>query len=250
MLDILGRWLFKLPPFFFFTSILLIMARIVYGALATEIRGSIGGTTFQGNAYGFSVKNKANMARLQSERQREAHRRLDYVVKGWQQISQEQRDKWTAWAIAHPVQASNNPSAILDGYGYWLKYNLMHTMWVSTYLAAPNEGTLSLPSLTPYVNNSAGVLAINPVPSFEASAIFFNLYMSPPIPPTKGFSDSYTRAIIVLPVTSGNADITSYYNAVFGSIPPSGSRIMVELQLWGGSIPYIFGSQKFILEVS
>jgi len=34
------------------------MARIIYGAIGTEIRGKVGGTVFQGNKHGYTIKNK------------------------------------------------------------------------------------------------------------------------------------------------------------------------------------------------
>jgi hypothetical protein len=225
------------------------MARITYGSIATEINGSVGGQTFQRNAYGFSIKNKPNMARLQSIKQNEQHRRLDYVVKGWQEISNTQRNHWIAWALAHPVQAVHNAMAVLSGYAYFLKYNLLHTMFVSTYLADPNPGTLALPAINPYLVFSGGALSINPQPVTDVGAIFFNLYLSPNMPPSRGFSDSYTRAIIVLPLISGNVNISSYYQGVYGHLPTSGNILFCELQLFGGSIPYIFASQKFVLTI-
>ena len=225
------------------------MARIIYGSIATEINGSVGGSTFQRNAYGFTMKNKPNMARLQSIKQNEQHRRFDYVVKGWQQITSAQRASWVSWALAHPVPAKHNAMAVLDGYSYFLKYNLIHTMFVSTYLAEPNPGTLALPSIVPYLVFSGGNLSVNPQPASDVAAIFFNLYLSPPMSVTRGFSDSFTRAMIVLPLVAGNVNISSYYLSVFGSLPTSSNYIFAEFQLFGGSIPYIFASQKFVLTV-
>jgi len=225
------------------------MARIIYGSLATEINGSVGGQTFQRNAYGFTIKNKPNMARLQSLKQNEQHRRFDYVVKGWQQITSAQRASWSAWALSHPIPARHNSMAILSGYSYFLKYNLLHTMFVSTFLAEPNPGVLALPAINPYLVMFGGNLSVNPQPAVDVAPIFFNLYLSPPMSQSRSFSNSFTRAMIVLPLVSGNVNISSYYQSVFGSLPASGNSIFAEFQLFGGSIPYIFASQKFILTI-
>jgi hypothetical protein len=225
------------------------MARIIYGSIATEINGSVGGSTFQRNAYGFTMKNKPNMARLQSIKQNEQHRRLDYVVKGWQQITEVQRSSWNSWALSHPIPAKHNAMAVLTGYTYFLKYNLLHTMFATNYLAEPSAGVLALPSINPYLVYSAGVFSVNSQPDVDILAIFYNLYLSPPMSKTRGFSDSFTRAISIFDLVAGNHDITSAYQAVFGIVPTSGVNIFAEFQLWGGSIPYIFASQKFILNV-
>jgi len=225
------------------------MARITYGAIATELRGSVGGSTFQKNKFGFTMKNKPNMARLQSVDQNAQHRLLDYIVKGWQQITDAQRASWSAWALAHPVQSKHNPSAILDGYTYFLRYNLEHALFVSTYLAEPNPGTLALPSINPYLVFFGGALSVNPQPTVDTPAIFFNLFLSPPMAKTRSFSNSFTRGMTVLPLQAGNVDISSFYLGKFGHLPATGNTVFAEFQLWGGSIPYIFGSQKFVLTV-
>lgn len=225
------------------------MGKITYGSLVTEIRGSVGGQTFQKNAYGYSIKNKPSMSRLQSEAQNAQHRRLNYIVKGWQQITQAQRDAWEAWAIAHPIPSKFNPSSYLSGYNYFLKYNLQRCMFVDTYLAEPNLGTVNLYPFTPTLFNNAGALLFNPAPSVDNTNVFMNLYMSPPQPQSRGFSNSPTRALIALDARVQAFDLTSFYTGIFGFVPPVGSFIFTELQLWGSSIPYIFGSEKFILNV-
>jgi hypothetical protein len=226
------------------------MARIIYSAIVTSIRGSIGGTTFQQNAFGFSVKNKPAMSRVGSIRQHEQRRRLNYVAQGWLSISDANRASWSAWALAHPVASKHNPSSILSGYQYFLKYNLIHTMFVSTFLAAPNPGTLVLPNIAPIITLSAGVLSINLLPVSDVLAIFGNLYLSAPQKKSHTFSSSFTRAIIVKDFTTGLYDITSFYLAVFGILPSIGDTIFFEVQPFGGSIPYIFASQYFTVIVS
>ena len=127
------------------------MARITYGGIATSIRGSIGGSTFQGNAFGFSIKNKPNMARLQSQLQNFQRQLMDMVIRSWGQLTDAQRSAWNAFAIAHPVYSANNPSAQLTGYLWYIKYNLIYALSYNSTVAAPNEGTPVVPILHPYM---------------------------------------------------------------------------------------------------
>jgi len=46
-----------------------LMARIIYGAIGTEIRGKVGGTVFQGNKHGYTIKNKGLNTNNTSSRQ-------------------------------------------------------------------------------------------------------------------------------------------------------------------------------------
>lgn len=226
------------------------MARIIYSALVTSIRGSVGGTTFQQNAFGFTVKNKPAMSRIGSIRQHEQRRRLNYVAQGWISLTDAQRASWVSWALAHPVASNHNPSSILSGYQYFLKYNLIHTMFVSTFLAEPASGMLVLPNIAPIVTLSGGVLNFNLLPVSDEPQIFCNVYISAPQQKTHTFSSSFTRAIIVRDLSAGLFNITALYIALFGSLPAIGDTLFFEVQPFGGSIPYIYASQYFNIIVS
>ena len=96
---------------------------------------------------------------------------------------------------------------------------------------------------------SGAVLNFNFNPSVDAPPIFANIFMSPPQIKTHGFEMSKTRGIIIGSIANSVIDISSYYVASFGQLPLTGDHIFVELQPFGGSIPYIFASQYFIITV-
>ena len=68
------------------------MARITYSGLVTSIRGKVGGTVFQANAYGHTVKNSPNMVRPNTPDQQLSKVILSKAVKLWSEISQPERD--------------------------------------------------------------------------------------------------------------------------------------------------------------
>jgi len=76
------------------------MARVKYGALITEIKGKVGGSVFQGGRSGGIVKNLPQGLVRHSRRlgTSEAKNSISFsqVTKGWSQLSQIQRDTWSA----------------------------------------------------------------------------------------------------------------------------------------------------------
>lgn len=226
------------------------MARIIYSGLVTGIHGSVGGSTFQSNAFGFTVRNKPNITRLNSLSQNERKRKLDYVTKGWGTLTQIQRDQWTAFAIAHPQRSIHNPDAILNGFQFFVKWNLVETMFVSTFRASPSEGSFSLPTLNPYLAIAGSVLNFNPNPSFTTYSLFANLYLSPPVKGYATYAKNKTRAIAFMDFGGGNTDITAAYTEKFGVIPAVNSFIFCELQLWSAIPTLLYPSQYFTIQVS
>jgi hypothetical protein len=225
------------------------MARIKYGSIATEIRGSIGGTTFQGNAYGFTVKNKANMARLQSVSQNEKHRIVTEISQRWFIITQAQRDHWNAFALAHPVPAKHNSDAVLTGYTYFLKYNLIRCNSGVSPLDEPTDGTITLPVVYPSVrldspylwwNNNAGGVYLDWA---------FNCYLSPPQKATQSYNMSKTRYMAHGNITAGDVQVDAGYKSFFGVLPAVGDILFAEFQPWGLYIPFIPQSQYFVIHV-
>lgn len=226
------------------------MGRIVFGAIATEIRGSVGGTTFQGNAYGFTVKNKANMARLQSVAQNELHRLITFVSQYWLTLTQAQRDHWTAFAISHPVSSNNNPAAVLSGYNYFLKYNLIRGVGGVVPMDEPTDGTLSFPSFSPSLWLDSGHLWFNLNAGGPYMDMAYNFYLSPPTKKTQGYRQSSTRYIENANMNSSWQDCNANFLKFFGKLPSVGDRIFAEVQPWGQYIPQIPQSQYFILTVT
>jgi hypothetical protein len=226
------------------------MARIVYGAIATEIRGSIGGSTFQGNAYGFTIKNKPNMARLQSVSQNEKHRLVTLISQFWFSLTQAKRDHWTAFALAHPVASKHNPSAVLTGYTYFLKYNLIRAQGGVVVLDEPTDGTLVLPPSAPALSLSGGDLYFNVTSDAFYPEWAYNVYLSPPVRASQSYNASKTRYMENGNFANSNVNVSANYLSAFGSLPAVSDTIFCEVQPWGQYIPAIPQSLYHILIVS
>jgi hypothetical protein len=102
-----------------------IMARIIYGALAESIRGSIGGTTFQKNAYGYTIKKKPNMIHPNSEWQQAQKIIFSKAVLAWSNLTTAQRLDWDSWASTYPQYAKNNPSSQLSGFAVFVRQHCL-----------------------------------------------------------------------------------------------------------------------------
>lgn len=218
------------------------MARIIYSGIVTKIAGSVGGTTFQGNAYGFSVKNKANMIRPNSEDQRLRKLILSTAVKNWSTMTPAGRDNWNTFAATFPQYAKHNPSSVLSGFAVFVKWHTAYYLGVGL-----SDFVDSAPTLTPSVMDSAtlvitnvgGVLTISPTWAVGDESWNVNYYISRSFAPAQNFIGTSPRFIRMGTSVDGPLVITTQYAAKFGAIPPVGSILNVGLQLFeesGGKV--------------
>ena len=115
------------------------MARIKFGGIVSAINGSIGGTTFQKNRYGFTVKQKSNIVKPNSPLQRKRQNQVAEVSREWRNLTNSQRNAWRSYAESYPVPSRLNPNAYLDGYSYFLRYREFNKIAnVGGVLANPN----------------------------------------------------------------------------------------------------------------
>src|SRR5690606_31037464 len=107
------------------------MARIKYTALVESIRGSIQGTTFQRNAYGYTVKGKPNMVNPNTNLQSASKRNMSGIAQAWSSLSDSDRNAWDTWAATNPVPSRLNPDANLTGFAQFTRWH--NIRWLYAY---------------------------------------------------------------------------------------------------------------------
>jgi len=93
-----------------------LMARIIYGAIGTEIRGKVGGTVFQGNKHGYTIKNKGLNTNNTSSRQRSMKSNIIAVTQAWRSLSSTQRTNFIALPQLIPNTIKKTGTSKLGGY--------------------------------------------------------------------------------------------------------------------------------------
>lgn len=128
------------------------MARVTYGALVTELKGSIAGTTFQNNPSGAIARSRPYTPVNPSAEQSDRQLALINLVAYWPTLSVANRNLWNALAAAHNKINDWGNYVKLNGYQWMMSYNLnAYTVgdapwpYPQSYLLAtpPNAFTLS-----------------------------------------------------------------------------------------------------------
>lgn len=216
------------------------MARIIYSGLATEIRGSIGGTTFQKNAYGFTIKNKPNMIKPESPGQDVQKRFLLLMLQTWQAMSGTERTNWSTFANTYPQYSKNNPTSQLDGYGVFLRYNMQQQIFNTFVQTDPGIHSQILVPPTIEIKSNGTEMAYTMTAPTPNLLINYNAYISRVVTQSTNYISTRTRYMWSDVVRNRTDDIQAKYANTFGRVAVEGEKLFVRLVFFEGTGAFVF----------
>lgn len=215
-----------------------------------SIRGSIGGSTFQANAYGYTIKRKPNMVKPNSALQNNRKLIFSQVTRAWRDLTQAKRDEYDSWASTYPQFSKYNPESQLSGYAVFVKYNTLRVLSGAAILTATLQAPPDTDSLTYEVENNAGALAVNidSTTGDEDWRILF--FLSRKFTATQLFIGTSPKYI----KDSTNADqsvtITTEYTNIFGYVPSVGDLVALDALLIADNAPKVLARDSDVYTVA
>jgi hypothetical protein len=224
------------------------MARIIYGALAT-IRGSIGGTTFQQNAHGHTIKNKPNMSVPNSDKQNATKRAVVKCTQAWSDLGAT-IDSWNSYAIAFPQYTKHNLSSRLSGFEVFLLRNLPAYIYGGYILMEPSMVSTVNPIFTPTLVSTTGsiILTFNGSPSpLDVDGFIFS---SPGALSERYIPKNSLRLIKATNNMTDYIDLYADYMSKMGRYPLPGEKVMIGIKVYGDVTAASYARQVFTLTVT
>ena len=207
------------------------MARIKFSAFVSEIRGTVAGTTFQKNKYGYTVKNRPNMVRPRSSRQFINQIDFTWAQRQWALLTETNRAAWNSWAEEFPQYAKNNPEAQLNGYNVFARNQYFRKLANLGLLTEPNPVPIEPPTYedTFVIYNDTNEDIQVTTPTFSATDAYWMLFFaSAPVKGSKSFLNTNTRFMFANALVSATViPFTDQYLSAFGQLPPFGSKIHI-----------------------
>lgn len=206
------------------------MARIKYSGLIDSINGSIGGTTFQNNRYGFTIKRKPSGNKNATPNQQVRRNAMYSVQQEWIALTPAERSNWNTYASTFPTPTRLDPSVYLNGINLFEKYHLLRKLWTQTVLANPSGAQQTLSGLGISIQNAAGVLDADVAATVSGGNWYSLVFLSRPLRPTSNLAKNNTRFVQAANVSASyNQNMTTAYQNVFGFIPVNGDTIQYRL---------------------
>lgn len=157
------------------------MARVEYGAIITDINGSIGGFTFQQNKAGKIVRLRPGTQKTPTSKQTVAQSRHSGFLAGWQNLSIADKEAWNDFADLHTKTDRWGQDKTLTGQNWYESINQ-----VLLQLSIPNISsppTYSLPPAVPVfdVILTASDLEIDFNPNFQPTDTDLVIWSTQPV---------------------------------------------------------------------
>jgi hypothetical protein len=226
-------------PFFLLTKFQ-IMARIQYGSIVSNIRGSVGGTTFQNNKYGFTVKSKSNPGNGSSIWRAGIKNSCITAVQAWSTLDPEVQTTWNSFAATHPQPVKHNPTSYLSGYALFIKWQMSllaagQNMNFTPSFIIQDQNTYE-PTLT--IGNTG--LTVNLHGLNAIFDVYHMISMSIPYPSFRAIQKNALRLIQSVPLPAQDYNISDSYMAHFGRLPASQNEVLMSVRCLVASAPWFY----------
>lgn len=157
------------------------MARIVYSGLVTEIKGSVGGTTFQSNRSGYIVRNKQYKGPVRSVGNVEAGRAFAIASRRWSLLSSAQQSAYNTMASSYQYTDLWGKTKTLTGFQWFMAStnNQFRVDGIGLPLAPAGDPTIIPPVLGLTATSTFCNVDVLDISSTNADLIF--IYATPVI---------------------------------------------------------------------
>lgn len=211
------------------------MAKIKFGTIVSDIRGSIDSVTFSRSRYGAYARKKVTPVNPNTERQSDVRTMFGAASSGFRSLGKAVIDAWNA--VAPEYTRANIFGDNLPLSGQTLYTKLKTQLLVLGQVTDPSPiNPVTIPQVTAdnvVADVSTGTIVIEELAATGAGQVIA-IYASAPVSAGRTFfSRSQMRLVTTKPVSGAQADldITTAYESVFGDIlttPFVGQKLRVE----------------------
>lgn len=145
-----------------------------------ELKGSIGGNTFQRNRSGQIVRARPRVGKKSTAKQNTAHADIAFWNYMWQQIGETSRGNWNTYATIWTKGNRFGVTKYLTGANWFMSCNAIGALITGTYYSDPQPHTLpaDAPAYTVYMSSDKLFITIDPAFDYTNNAL--GLYVTIP----------------------------------------------------------------------
>jgi len=196
---------------------ILIMARVIYSSQVDEIKGSIGGLTFNANVAGKGIRLKPRNKYTSSVVQNEYKSMYTSICNAWNALDTNVKEEWAIEAVAIDTFNAWGEQKIWSGLNFFVSAQMGRLLIdddLMGYVGALES--IQAPTITVYTVNS-NEISLTLLSSVSDTDYYYMFYLSPPN--TLGFKKQRTQLRFVYAAALNGAvdvDLTEAFESAFG----------------------------------
>lgn len=193
------------------------MALIQVGSLISNIKGSVGGTTFSNNRAGTVAKKRLVGKRLPNTKQASALNQSVATTVAWNALTSAQQTVFNDYALANVYTSRYGQVKVLTGYQWYKQLSQSSFYFTGTQLTVPP--TYSIPSALPTFSVLLGsdTISVEWSIPIDTSDIFIYVYATPFVRSQARVQRGAYRLLDMTGVdVSSSFQITLAWNNAFG----------------------------------
>lgn len=206
------------------------MAKILLGDFVADTRGSVGGTTYSRNTFANYRRNKTSPVNPNTIAQQLVRNRLGAMSQSWSGLTDNQRAAWIDGAPTWTNTNIFNQPIDYTGFSLYGRLNRNRQEINETFLSnfvLPTDVD-SFTSLDVVADTSSGTMEITFAPAIAADHKVVVRATAPLTAGTTFVRNQFRKIAVLDNLDLSPFDLASFYIAVFGALPPGGSRIFVD----------------------
>lgn len=204
------------------------MANIKLSAIVTEIRGSIGGTTFQKSTSGTTARNKTTGVNTRTHLQSESRSLLFQVQQNWRALPNDKKNEWNLFVTYAKQTQKNNTNLPITGQQHYIKTNVLLMKLGYEGIVAPQFTAYGLLQQNIEIDTDGsqviGLYDFLINTSFASSLI----YLSMPVHSSLRNPGNRMRLMVPNQIFGDEVDLTTSYAKHFGLIPPNNTYLFLK----------------------
>jgi len=214
------------------------MARIIYGPIITDIKGSIGGMTFQKNGSGTIARLKPRKTKTNTQKQRDQQPRLKEVQAAWNTLTLVNKILWNDFAAINKKIGLDGQEKTLTGYQWFLTINENRLLFDDSILSVPPAYEIVNPINNINLSFEGGYLNINFNTTLNGTLYYVGEYSSFVVNSISKFDFNKNRLV-------GKIDQSYNYAAINLNNPANGNWSTY----FNSDFPPALGNKPFYLTV-
>jgi hypothetical protein len=206
-------------------------AKIKFGQIISEARGSIAGMVFSRNHSGSYIRQKVTPVNPSNPAQTLVRTYLTQLSQDWRDLTAAQKLQWNTQSVAFAKTDIFGDKQTPSGYNLYMSLNLNILNVGGTPISIPPvlEDSFNFTSLSVAISEGGGTATLTYAAAIPAT-VSVEVFATAPMSAGKEFVKSEYRKIdVILTADVSPFDIATEYIAKFGSVGQEGQKVFFKL---------------------